>query len=84
MAAQGTLPVYYYIDHKSLGDLPTYGTLIELLAEEGGDMVHSLCVKVLENYPTISIGRFYNTVKGIAAPTRRGEGKLLMGSPLQQ
>ena len=58
MAAQGTLPVYYYIDHKSLGDLPTYGTLIELLAEEeeeGGDIVHSLCVKVLENYPTISI-----------------------------
>ncbi len=69
--------------------MPSYGELIDLLseAEHDDDVPKALCHKFSQEHPDVPIGRpgrFYETVKRIAAPTRpslRGEVKLY-GSPL--
>lgn len=69
---------------------PSYGELIDLLEQaeqESRDFARTLCDKVHQMYPDLTINRparFYDTVKRIAAPTRaslKGPSKL-QGSPL--
>ena len=80
--------------HCNVGtNVPTYGSLIDLLEEsekdclQGDNVSDILHSKFKDAYPGISIGRckrFHTTVMRIAAPTRaslRGPTKLC-GSPL--
>ena len=70
---------------------PTYGEMIDLLTEveqqDSENIVNTLFDKFIKLYPNVMIGRpgrFYDSVKRIAAPTRPslvGPSKL-SGSPL--
>lgn len=68
---------------------PTYGELIDLLAELDGrtNIVDLLCSEICQRYPNISVSRparLFDTINRIVMPTRpslRGPPKLI-GSPL--